>query len=202
MNAPEQINLYIAEQPEWQRKLLVRVRQLVHPVDENIEECWKASAPHFELGDRCIGMHALKTCVSVWFPKGAALKDSHGLFQPSEKDNERELRKYKLHEGDAINEKAFVDLVQQYFKQSKARPAESESKPQRKVLELPAELEQVLTNDGDAQSKWTKLAPSHKREYVEWITDAKQDETRKRRIAKALEMIREGRTQGDIQKVG
>ena len=39
---------------------------------------------------------------------------------------------------------------------------------------------------------WEKFNYTHKKEYVEWITDAKKDETRKHRIAKALEMIREG----------
>ena len=41
MQAQEQINLYIAELPEWQRKLLVRLRQLVHTVDDEVEETWK-----------------------------------------------------------------------------------------------------------------------------------------------------------------
>ncbi len=202
MQAPEQINLYIAEQPEWQRMLMVRVRQLIHSLDENIVENWKGSAPHFENGGLAIGVHALKTCVSIWFYKGATLKDNHGLFQPSEKDSERELRKYKLHEGDMINEKAFVDLLRQYLAQSKAQAVGSDAKPQRRTLELPAELEQVLLNDEEAKGRWDKLSHGHKKEYVEWITDAKQDEIRKRRIAKSLEMIRDGRTQGDTQKVG
>lgn len=202
MHPQEQINLYIAEQPEWQRRQLIKLRQLIHTSNENIEESWRSNAPHFEHDGTIVSMHALKTCVSVWFPKGASLKDSHGLFQPSEKDSERELRKYKLNEGDVVNEKAFVDLVQQTIKQNKSGAAQSDAKPVRKTLQLPAELEQVLLNDEEAMGQWEKLSHGHKKEYVEWITDAKQDEMRKRRIAKSLEMIREGRTQSDTQKVG
>lgn len=202
MLAPEQINNYIAEQPEWQRKLMVRVRQLLHSSDERIEECWKGSAPCFELEGFCIGVHALKTCVSVWFHKGSSLKDTHGLFQLGENDHARELRKYKLFEGDVINEKAFIDLVRQAIRRSGAEAKPKITAAPSKVLLLPTELEQVLQNDEEAMASWEKMARHHKAEYIEWITDAKQDESRKRRIAKSLELIREGRSKGEAQKVG
>ncbi|MBK7944376.1 MAG: DUF1801 domain-containing protein [Flavobacteriales bacterium] len=56
----EQINLYIAEQPEWQRKLLVRLRQLIHSVDEEVEETWKWNSPHFDHDGIMIGLQAFK----------------------------------------------------------------------------------------------------------------------------------------------
>jgi uncharacterized protein YdeI (YjbR/CyaY-like superfamily) len=40
---------------------------------------------------------------------------------------------------------------------------------------------------------YEEMSPSHKREYIEWITEAKRDETRKRRVAAAVEWIAEGR---------
>jgi hypothetical protein len=43
MQAQEQINLFIAEQPEWQRKLMVRLRQLIHSTDETMEEVWRGT---------------------------------------------------------------------------------------------------------------------------------------------------------------
>jgi len=202
MQPQEQINLHIAEQPEWQRRQMIRLRQLIHTADEEIEETWRSNAPHFEHNGTIASLHALKTCVSVWFPKGSSLKDNHDLFQLGEKDNERELRKYKLHEGDVINEKAFVELVKQSIKLNLANAKSTEEKPVSKALVLPPELDQVLQNDEDALAQWEKFPEVAKREYVEWITDAKQDEQRKRRIAKALEMIRDGQRRNDAQKVG
>lgn len=202
MQPQEQINLHIAEQPEWQRRQLIRLRQLIHTADDEIEETWRSNTPHFEHNGTIASLHALKTCVSVWFPKGSSLKDSHDLFQLGEKDNERELRKYKLHEGDVINEKAFVDLVKQSIKLNLANAKSTEAKPTSKALVMPTELAQVLQNDEDALAQWEKFPEVAKREYVEWITDAKQDEQRKRRIAKALEMIRDGQRRNDAQKVG
>ena len=201
MQPQERINLFIAEQPEWQRKLLVRFRQLVHSADDHIDEAWRGNAPQFDHHGSMAGLYAFKTCVSVWFHKGAQLKDTHGLFKLTEKDEERGVRKYKVHEGETINEKAFLDLVKQALKRNRTAASE-EAKPAKKALEVPPELEQVLRKDDEAWAQWEGLSRSHKLEYVEWVTDAKQEEARKRRIAKALEMIREGQGKGDFHKVG
>ncbi len=197
----EQINLYIAELPEWQRKVLVRLRQLIHSTDESIEETWRWNSPHFDHDGIMIGLHGFKTFVSVWFHKGALLKDTHKLFDKPEKDADKAIRKYKLEEGDTINEKAFVDLVKQAIKLNQAGTKLSDAKPARKALVLPTEFEAVLHKDEAAWEHWEKFNYTHKKEYVEWITDAKQEETRKRRIAQALEMIREGLCKEDKHKV-
>lgn len=188
MHPQEQINMFIADQPEWQRKLLVRLRQLIHGAAPDVEEAWRSNAPGFDHNGPMVSMHAFKTCVSVWFHKGALLKDTHGLFKLSAKDEERAVRKYKVDEGDAINEKAFTDLLKQAVKLNKA----GDAKATKSTLALPPGMESCLKRDEEVWQHWEKLPSSHKKEYLEWITDAKQDEIRKRRIAQALEMIREG----------
>lgn len=197
----EQINLYIAEQPEWQRKALVRLRQLIHSVDETIEENWRWNSPAFDHDGIMIGLHGFKSFVSVWFHKGALLKDTHKLFDKPEKDEDKGIRKIKLHEGDTINEKAFMDLVKQAVKVNQSGAKMGDAKPARKALVVPAELENCLKKDEQAWSNWEKFNYTHKKEYVEWIVDAKQEETRKRRIAQALEMIRDGVGKEDKHKV-
>jgi hypothetical protein len=197
MQAQEQINLYIAEQPEWQRKLLVRFRQLIHSTDENVEESWKWNSPHFDHKGIMIGMNAFKKFVGIWFHKGALLKDTHGLFEVTGKEDEKGMRAYKVHEGETINEKAFVDLLKQAIKVNEAGMKLTATKPAKKSLEVPPELESVLKKDDMAWEHWEKFTYSHKKEYLEWITDARKEETRKRRIAQALEMIREGQGRND-----
>lgn len=197
----EQINLYIAERPEWQRKTLIRLRQLIHTVDEDVTEAWRWNSPHFDHDGIMIGLHGFKTFVSVWFHKGALLKDTHKLFDKPEKDEDKGIRKIKLEEGEAIDEKAFVDLVKQAVKVNQSGAKLGDAKPARKALVVPADLESVLRKDEEAWANWEKFSYSHKKEYVEWVVDAKQEETRKRRIAQALEMIREGVAKEDKHKV-
>lgn len=59
-------------------------------------------------------------------------------------------------------------------------------------VELPPELERALGDAGDARHQFDALAFSHRREYAQWIGDAKRPETRERRATKAIEMLREG----------
>ena len=58
--------------------------------------------------------------------------------------------------------------------------------------ELPTALADALTRDPAAAAAFEKLPPSHRREYVDWIAEAKREETRARRVEQALAMLREG----------
>jgi len=201
MHAQEQINLYIAERPESQRKTLIRLRQLIHSVDEAIEETWRLNSPSFDHDGIMIGLHGFKTFVSVWFHKGALLKDTSKLFEKLEKGEDKGIRAYKVQDGEAIDEAAFMDLVKQAVKVNQSGAKLTDARPARKALVVPTDLEGCLKKDDQAWVHWEKFNYTHKKEYVEWITDAKQEETRKRRIAQALEMIRDGMGKEDKHRV-
>lgn len=197
----EQINQYIAENPEWQRKLLVRLRQLIHSTDAEVEETWKWNSPHFDHQGIMIGLQAFKEHVAVWFHKGALIKDPKKLFEKLPKGEEKGMRSYKLFEGDTINEAAFVDLVKQAVALNVKGTKLTDAKPAKKALVLPEDLGHVLHKDPTAWANWEAFSYSHKKEYIEWVTDAKQEETRKRRIALALEKIREGESKEEKHQV-
>jgi Bacteriocin-protection, YdeI or OmpD-Associated/Domain of unknown function (DUF1905) len=61
-------------------------------------------------------------------------------------------------------------------------------------VEPPAILTEALAGDPEAQAAFERLAYTHRKEYARWIEEAKREETRQRRVAQALEMLREGRT--------
>jgi hypothetical protein len=63
---------------------------------------------------------------------------------------------------------------------------------QRKV-ELPQALADALATDSPARAGFDRLTYTHRKEYARWISEAKRDETRERRIAEALELLREGK---------
>jgi hypothetical protein len=63
-----------------------------------------------------------------------------------------------------------------------------------RTVEIPPALAVVLAGDPEAATAYDKLAYSHRKEFARWIEEAKRDETRDRRVAKALEMLRAGQT--------
>ncbi len=62
----------------------------------------------------------------------------------------------------------------------------------KQKVATPADLMQALAKNAGARERFDQLPRSHQKEYLEWIGSAKQDETRARRIAKAIEMIAKG----------
>ncbi len=62
-----------------------------------------------------------------------------------------------------------------------------------RVVEVPEDLASALAGDDDCRAAFGRLSYSHQREYVEWITGAKREETRARRVAQTLLRLREGR---------
>jgi uncharacterized protein YdeI (YjbR/CyaY-like superfamily) len=63
----------------------------------------------------------------------------------------------------------------------------------KKLLATPPDLAAALKKNAKARATFQGFSPSHKREYVEWITDAKTEETRKKRLHTAVEWMAEGK---------
>jgi hypothetical protein len=61
-------------------------------------------------------------------------------------------------------------------------------------VEVPAELAAAFASDPEAAAAYDKLAFTHRKEYARWVAEAKKEETRQRRAAEALQMLRDGRT--------
>ncbi len=190
MQTQEQINLYIASHPEWQRKLMVRIRQLVHTTNEDIQEAWRGQAPHFDLdASPLLGITASKTSVSVNFPQGANFKCAKLPYEPAAE--EKPHRTVKFHEHDAFNESAFITLLQRAAAFNlKGNSPDGEGGKHADH----AELENILRKDPSAWVNWNAFGKADRQEYAEWVADGRKEETRKRRIAQALELIREGLT--------
>ena len=62
-----------------------------------------------------------------------------------------------------------------------------------RVIEIPAALKTALRADKQAKAFFEKLSYTHQKEYVTWIDEAKREETRQNRIAKTVEMLKEGK---------
>ena len=104
------IDQRIAELDDWRGETLARVRSLVRQAEPDVEETWKwRGVPVWEhAGIICTG-EAYKNVVKTTFAKGASLPDPAGLFNSSLEGSTR--RAIDFHEGEEIDEAAFVELV-------------------------------------------------------------------------------------------
>lgn len=62
-----------------------------------------------------------------------------------------------------------------------------------RVVEIPAELKKAFRTESEAKAFFNRLSYTHQREYVMWINEAKREDTRQRRVVKAIEMLKEGK---------
>jgi hypothetical protein len=109
------IDARIKELDDWRGQTLSRLRALIKQADPEVVEEWKwrkATNPGVPVWSRrggiCTG-ETYKSVVKLTFFKGASLKDPSGLFNSSLEGNTR--RAIDFHEGDRVDEKAFVTLI-------------------------------------------------------------------------------------------
>lgn len=104
------IDARIAEPADWRGETLAQVRALIHQAIPDVAETWKwRGVPVWEKdGILCTG-ESYRATVKLTFAKGAALDDPAGLFNASLDGNVR--RAIDLHDGDRLDERAFLDLI-------------------------------------------------------------------------------------------
>jgi hypothetical protein len=114
-SASQEIDQRIRELDDWRGPVLERVRRLIHEADPDVVEEWKwvkKTSPGTPVwshdGGICTG-EAYKQAVKLTFFQGASLPDPAGLFNSSLEGKTR--RAIDIHEGDAIDEAAFKDLI-------------------------------------------------------------------------------------------
>jgi uncharacterized protein YdeI (YjbR/CyaY-like superfamily) len=186
------VDAYIAKAAPFARPILEKVRELFHKACPEIEEVMKWSFPHFEYRGIVGSMAAFKQHAIFGFWKAALLTDPHGLFDEScdtgmsrakftdvsELPPDKVLIAY-IREAVALNEEGV-----------KVERPKREKKPE---VEVPADFLAALKKNKNALAAFEAFSPGQRREYVEWIVEAKQDATRQKRLAQAVEWIAEGK---------
>ena len=190
------IDAYIAKAADFAKPILNHLRELVHATCPEAEEKMKWSFPHFDYkGEMMCSMAAFKQHAVFGFWKAALMKDPL-LLETAKSEvamghlgritSLKDLPADKkiigwIKEAMALNEKG-IKL-----------PAKTKSTEKKEIM-VPDYFEKVLAKSKKASATFNAFSYSHKKEYIEWITEAKTDETRNKRMAQAIEMMTEGKS--------
>jgi uncharacterized protein YdeI (YjbR/CyaY-like superfamily) len=189
------IDAYIAKSADFAKPVLRHLRKLMHEGCPEAEETLKWSSPTFLHREKIIcGMAAFKAhCTFGFWHKGleevlgkdgAKADSAMGSFgritSLDDLPSDRKLLGYirtaaKLNESDVPG---------------RPRPARKPAAP----LPVPADLATALKKNKPAAAAFGKFSPGHRKEYIEWITEAKRDDTRAKRLATTLEWLAEGKS--------
>ena len=177
------VDAYIAKAQPFAKPILMHIRKTVHAACPGVEETMKWSFPHFDYKGMLCSMASFKAHCAFGFWKAALLKDS-GIPAKSAEAMGQFGRITSLSE--LPPEKVLAALVRKAASLNEAGVKAPRRRPApRAAIEPPPEFLAALKRNKKALATYEQFPPSHRREYLEWIVEAKTDETRQRRIATA-----------------
>jgi uncharacterized protein YdeI (YjbR/CyaY-like superfamily) len=183
------VDAYIEKAADFAKPVLRHVRKLVHATCPNVEETLKWGGPFFVDGGIICGMAAFKQHCGIIFwhyePGSWAARNQKGrgelgrLTSLDDLPSDAELKR----------------CIKFAMKQNAAGVKKSnKSKKPKPKLPVPADFKAALSGNFEAMETFENFPPSKRRDYLEWILDAKQPQTRERRIETAVEWLAEGKS--------
>lgn len=193
------VDAYIERAQPFARPILEHLRTLVHKGCPDVEEAMKWSRPFFEYrGAILCNVAAFKEHCSFGFwgeEIGAILREA-GVVQDGGMGSLGRITSIK----DLPAEKLMLGWIRQAAAFVESGNYTSPIAARRKVVKGPTpapeaspEFAAALKKNKKASAVFAAFSPSCKKEYVEWIADAKRPETREKRIQTAVEWIAEGK---------
>ena len=184
------VDAYIARSAEFARPILSHLREIVHSACPDVEETLKWNAPHFMYRGMLAGMSAFKAHCAFGFWKGSLVTGGDGGLESRAMGQFGRIT--------SLDDLPPTRVIAGYVKQAMKLNEEGIRAPRSRKAptpdpEMPAELAAALRKNAKARATFEAFSPSHRREYVEWIAEAKGEETRQRRLASAIEWMAEGK---------
>ena len=169
------------------RPLLEKLRSILQSTV--LEEKLKWGIPTYCLKNKNVaGIGAFKSYAGLWFFNGVFLSDPANVLINAQEGKTKGMRQWRFESVDEIDEK----LVRSYIEEAIQNQKEGkEVKPEKKPLLVPDELKEALASDGLLSEVFDSMSLSCKREYAEYIAEAKRPETKQKRLEKIIPMIRE-----------
>lgn len=184
----DSVEQYLEKHADWEPQIR-ELRELL--LDVGLQETIKWGAPAYTLaGKNVIGIAAFKNHCALWFHQGAFLKENNALLHDPGKDGAKAMRQIRFGKGQEIK----PELLRDYVLEAMQNQREGKViKPTRgKPLEVPAELVAVLKDDPALKRSFEDLTPGKQREYADYISQARKEPTRLRRLEKIRPMIKDG----------
>jgi uncharacterized protein YdeI (YjbR/CyaY-like superfamily) len=186
------IDDYIAASRDFARPILSHLRALVHDVCPEVEETMKWSFPHFMYGGILCSMASFKEHCAFGFWKASVMNDPAQLFGGAEREGMGQLGKIRR-----LEELPSDEILRAYIREAMRVNAENIQLPAKKktavAVSIPDALLAALAADDVAAATFESFPPSCRREYAEWIADAKTSATRDKRVAQTIKWLREGK---------
>jgi len=193
----KRIDHYIAGSAVFARPILNHLRGLIETACPGVEETIKWGFPHFLSDGRILcSMASFKQHCSFAFWKADAMTDPQEILEKVGKTAMGHLgRITTLSELPPDHMmKAYIREAAQLIKEGTKSPPKPKAKPgEKKAMVIPDYFKKALAGNKKALKTFEGFSPTNKKEYVEWVSEAKTELTRSKRLATAVEWMSEGK---------
>ena len=188
----KRVDAYIAKSAEFAQPILRELREIVHEGCPEVEEAIKWRFPAFMYKGILCGMAAFKQHCALGFWKGS-------LIVPGKENNVNAMGQF----GRVTSMKdlpprrvllAYVKKAKQLNDEGVKSPTKSKPRAEKTELTVPAYFTTALKKNKKALAAFDAFSYSKRKDYVEWLTEAKTDETRKRRLQTSVEWLAQGKS--------
>jgi uncharacterized protein YdeI (YjbR/CyaY-like superfamily) len=177
------VDAYIEKAAPFAKPILEQFREVVHEACPAAEETIRWSVPSFSHHGMLCNMAAFKAHCRIVFAKEPLVRGAAEAFGKIEGVEGLPQRKRLL---EMVKQAAKLNEVDTRIPKT--------TKPAKPPATVPPALEAALRKSKKARAHFAGLPPSHKREYIEWINEAKKDETRDKRIERTIAQLEEGKS--------
>lgn len=191
----KRVDAYIKKAQLFAQPILTHLRELIHNANPEVEETIKWGMPSFEYKGPYVGFASFKQHIALGFWKSTLLKDPKGyLWERANKGGEAmgNLGRVTSLE-DLPPDKVIVDFLKQAKKLNDDGVKVVRERKERPLV-VPDYLTAAIKKNKAAKATFDAFSPSKKRDYIEWITEAKTDATREKRMDQAIEWMAEGKS--------
>lgn len=188
----KRIDAYILKSADFAIPILTHLRELVHLACPDVEEALKWSFPVFEYKGIMCNMAAFKQHCTFGFWKASLMKDKTLVKNAESESAMGHLGKIKSLK-DLPSDKIIIAYIKEAAKLNEAGVKVIKKKPEKIKLVTPPYFIKALKSNKAALKTFEGFSYSNKKEYIQWITEAKAEATRDKRIETALEWLAEGK---------
>ena len=184
------VEAYIRKAEPFAQPILAHIRKVVHAACPDVRETMKWSFPHFDYKGMLCSMASFKAHCTFGFWKASLLD---GAEMPR-RDREAMGQFGRITSiKDLPDSRTLARLIKAAAALNDTGVKVKRTVRRKPPMKVPAYFMNALRKHNAAFSTWERLSPSHKREYVEWVTEAKAEATREKRLATAIEWMAQGK---------
>ena len=186
MERSKTVLAYFKTHPKWSEELH-KLRRLANQT--TLVETIKWGIPTYTVNNKnVVGLAAFKNYVGLWFFNGSFLKDTKKKLINAQEGKTKGMRQWRFESVNEMDEQLIIAYLNEAIENQKAG---KEIKIVRnKPLLIPDELKNSFDKDKELKSKFEEFTKSKKREFTDYISDAKREATKLSRLEKIIPMIK------------